>query len=489
MTLVRKGSRLIVVDGTAYRWRVRRKPTYSQGLCWSPSTFAVELSDGSGATPVVETGHPHPANWMNRPKAGVRPADVAEAVHRALGDGWDPAKQSSPFHLDLSVGDPNARGHVRGNPLPPNIPAVDDRPMSDDADPSLLLPYPKIAAGGRIGAPEVREWIALEKVHGAHFAVVCDVTGAHPAKRRELLPQDDAMDGFFGVSRIWPTLAVAAARLAAALRAACAVGPQEKVTIYGELAGGGYPHPDVTAVPGVDPVQTGVWYAPDLRWLPFDAAFETPEGRCWVSDQTLRDAAEIAGLVCVPVLARGPSARLQELPSAFPSKVSSLFGLPALDDNLAEGYVLKPAGEWREGREGKQQDAKTSTRPLAKVKQKNFAEDERFEGSRPYLAPPEGAAGVPAWLLVQASALLTPSRAAAAVSKTGPAKPADDIAREITRDVLEELATDLGGLDEELLHALELVLHPAALSLARFDAADRRPGSPRAATPQGVAKR
>lgn len=47
-----------------------------------------------------------------------------------------------------------------------------------------------------------REWIAVEKVHGAHFAVVCDGTGAHPGKRRELLG-DDALDGFFGVSRIW----------------------------------------------------------------------------------------------------------------------------------------------------------------------------------------------------------------------------------------------------------------------------------------------
>jgi len=331
---------------------------------------------------------------------------------------------------------------------------------------SVLLPYPKIAAGGRIGAPRVREWIALEKVHGAHFAVVCDTAGTHPAKRREMLPQDDAMDGFFGVSRVWPALAVAAARLAAALRAGYGEnhGETATVTVYGELAGGRYPHPDVPAVPGLDPVQTGVWYAPDLRWLPFDAAVETPNGRCWVSDRALREAAEVAGLVCVPVLARGPLAKLQELPSAFPSKVPGLFGLPALEDDLAEGYVLKPAGEWCE---------QQGRRPLAKVKQRNFAEDERFEGARPYLAPPEGAAGVPVWLLGQATALLTPSRAAAAVSKTGPRTQADALALEITRDVLEELAAELGGLDDDLLQSLENALLPAARILARFDASGR----------------
>jgi Rnl2 family RNA ligase len=342
---------------------------------------------------------------------------------------------------------------------------------------SALLPYPKIGAGGRLGAPWVREWAALEKVHGAHFAVVCDGAGVRPAKRRELLAPDDALDGFFGVSRIWPAVAVGAARLASVLRAAYGgngageartegASDARKVTIYGELAGGRYPHPDVPSVPGVDPVQTGVWYAPDLRWLLFDAAVDTPQGRCWVSDQTLREAAAAAGLVCVPVLARGPLVRLQDLPSVFPSMVSGLFGLPAVDGNLAEGYVLKPAGEWREGDHA-------VPRPLAKVKQGNFAEDERFAGSRPYLAPLEGAAGVPAWLLVQASALLTPARAAAAVSKLGPRTPVDALAREIARDIVEEVDDEVGGLEDGQLHGLEGALLPAARSLAVFDAADR----------------
>ena len=363
----------------------------------------------------------------------------------------------------------------------PGVGRLADDPLMPDAEfaSSALLPYPKIGAGGRLGAPWAREWVALEKVHGAHFAVVCDGAGVRPAKRRELLAQDDALDGFFGVSRIWPTVAVGAARLASVLRAAYGVGggggggagtegagDVRAVTIYGELAGGRYPHPDVPSVPDVDAVQTGVWYAPDLRWLLFDAAVDTPQGRCWVSDQTLREAAAAAGLVCVPVLARGPLVRLQDLASVFPSMVSELFGLPALDGNLAEGYVLKPAGEWREGDHA-------VPRPLAKVKQGNFAEDERFAGSRPYLAPLEGAAGVPAWLLVQASALLTPARAAAAVSKLGPRTSVDVLAREIARDIVEEVDDAVGGLDDGQLRGLEGALLTAARSLAVFDAADR----------------
>ncbi|HJD82069.1 RNA ligase family protein [Kitasatospora aureofaciens] len=325
-----------------------------------------------------------------------------------------------------------------------------------------LKPYPKIPARSRSGAPGSREWTAAEKVHGAHFAVVCQGASVRPAKRRDLL-DDEELDAFFGVSRIWPQLLVAARRFAAALRATR--GESAVVTVYGELAGGRYPHPGVPAVPGAEPVQTGVWYAPGLRWLPFDATVETAAGRCWIADRELRSAASAAGLTCVPLLGHGALKTLQELPVAFPSRVPALLGLPELPDNLAEGYVLKPAGEWHES---------DAARPVVKVKQRAFAEDDRYDGARPYLPPPEGAAGVPAWLLVQASALLTPARAAAAVSKLGPRAGTDAVAAEVAHDVADELSEALGGLEPSTLTALRHALRPAALSLAAFDAADRR---------------
>ncbi|RKT10969.1 Rnl2 family RNA ligase [Streptomyces sp. 1114.5] len=330
-----------------------------------------------------------------------------------------------------------------------------------------LRPYPKIPARGRSGGPGSREWIAAEKVHGAHFAVVCEGgASVRAAKRRELL-DDEGLDGFFGVSRIWPQLAVAAARFADVLRGTW--GPSAVVTVYGELAGGRYPHPGVPALAGVDPVQTGVWYAPGLHWLPFDATVETADGRWWIADRALREAAGAAGLACVPLLGRGALNTLHDLPVRYPSRVPALFGLPELADNLAEGYVLKPAGEWREAGV-----AEVVARPLVKVKQQAFAEDERYDGARPYLPPPEGAAGVPAWLLVQASALLTPARAAAAVSKLGPGTGAEAVVGEIAQDVADELGDALGGLEESVRAALRRALEPGARALASFDAEDRR---------------
>lgn len=336
--------------------------------------------------------------------------------------------------------------------------------MSDGMSPGPeLLPYPKIASKGRGDTPGAREWTATEKVHGAHFAMVCDRAGVRPAKRRELLA-DDALDAFFGASRVWATVSVAAARCAAALRERWR--EVAVVTLYGELAGGRYPHPDVPTVDGAQAVQTGVWYAPDLVWLLFDVLVEAGDRRCWTGDRAMREAAEAAGLPCVPVLGRGPLGRLHSLPSTFPTGVPALFGLPELDGNLAEGFVLKPADAWDENASG--------ARPVLKVKQKAFAEDERYAGARPYVVPPEGAAGVPAWLVTQAASLLTPARAAGAVSKLGLGVSVDAVAEEIAQDAAAEVAEELGGLEPALLTGLTRSLLGGARQLAVFDAEDRK---------------
>ncbi|MEU9915292.1 hypothetical protein [Streptomyces sp. NPDC051001] len=104
MALGRKGARRIVVDGTAYRWRSRRRPTCFQALAWTPCAFAVEHADAPGTTLVVTTDQPHPSNWFGREAKPVLPSDVAQTIQRALSEGWTPTAPGSPFHLNLSTG-------------------------------------------------------------------------------------------------------------------------------------------------------------------------------------------------------------------------------------------------------------------------------------------------------------------------------------------------------------------------------------------------
>ncbi|WP_327281506.1 MULTISPECIES: hypothetical protein [unclassified Streptomyces] len=104
MALVKKGSRLITVDGTTYRWRLRRRPTYDQGLAVSPLAYAVEHAESPGTTLVVTTNQPHPSNWFGTHGSPVLPARVADDIRTALTAGWSPASPGAPFRLDQSAG-------------------------------------------------------------------------------------------------------------------------------------------------------------------------------------------------------------------------------------------------------------------------------------------------------------------------------------------------------------------------------------------------
>jgi hypothetical protein len=104
MALVKKGARRIVVDGAEYRWRVRRKPSYSQANGWTPLTFAVGAGSGTGSVLVVRTGRPHPRNWFGQATDPVVPAEVVQAVRAAIEGGWTPLADGPPFLLDVPQG-------------------------------------------------------------------------------------------------------------------------------------------------------------------------------------------------------------------------------------------------------------------------------------------------------------------------------------------------------------------------------------------------
>ncbi|GAA3982304.1 hypothetical protein GCM10023085_75690 [Actinomadura viridis] len=309
--------------------------------------------------------------------------------------------------------------------------------------------YPKIPQRFGDGPLPGGIWVAEEKVHGAHLALVSDGRTTRAAGRRGPL-DEERLEAFFGVTRLWPALATAAA---AAARAA-----GQDVILYGELAGGGYPHPRVPPVKDACPVQTGVWYSPDLVWLAFDGAIATSSGPRWMGRAELADLVAGVGLECVPLLGRGHRHKLAELTVDFPTLVPAALSLPALPGNRAEGYVLKPAGPWDTTERG--------PRPVVKVKHPEFAEDARYNGARPFVPPPGGVTGVPAWLLAAAVERLTPPRLDAARSKLGPAAGTAELVAEVVDDLLADLDDDLGGLPDPDRRHLAAALTPAARTLA-----------------------
>lgn len=103
MSLVKKGSRLITVDGVTYRWRVRGRPTYAQGLGERPLAVAVEQVDGTGRVLLVNMPQDHPSNWIGGPAEPVLPSAVAAIVRQAMAEGWRSTQPGAAFDMTASV--------------------------------------------------------------------------------------------------------------------------------------------------------------------------------------------------------------------------------------------------------------------------------------------------------------------------------------------------------------------------------------------------
>ncbi|MEO1270826.1 MAG: RNA ligase family protein [Myxococcota bacterium] len=153
----------------------------------------------------------------------------------------------------------------------------------------------------------------------------------------------------------------------------------QSVQVYGELFGGGYPHPDVPATPGVQPIQTGVYYCPEVRFCAFDLAVTLADTqRVMIDYLEAVELWESVGLPYAEPLKVGALGELLEYPRRFTTTWPDRLGLPPLEDpNLAEGIVLKPVPFVEVA------TPKGARRPLLKLKIAEFAEDQR---SRPMWA-------------------------------------------------------------------------------------------------------
>ena len=113
MTMPRKGSRPIVVEGQPYRWRVRRKPTLGQVEGFSPLSISVECltkphtAPGSVLLLDTERGRfdawyvPNDRSLPVLASKAATPREVADGIREALKKGWRPNCPGGTFHLEI----------------------------------------------------------------------------------------------------------------------------------------------------------------------------------------------------------------------------------------------------------------------------------------------------------------------------------------------------------------------------------------------------
>ena len=117
------------------------------------------------------------------------------------------------------------------------------------------------------------------------------------------------------------------------------------LTVYGELCGGMYRHPDVEKVKGAIKIQGRVDYHPDNKFVPFDIVLRWPNGSTIMYfDQD--EVVELCKQVALPypiILFKGTFDECLNFPVEFIDKTGNiLWGLPIIEKNISEGIVIKP---------------------------------------------------------------------------------------------------------------------------------------------------
>jgi len=117
------------------------------------------------------------------------------------------------------------------------------------------------------------------------------------------------------------------------------------LTVYGELCGGMYRHPDVEKVKGAIKIQGRVDYHPDNKFVPFDIVLRWPNGSTIMlfdQDEVVKYCKEV-DLPYPIILFRGTFDECLEFPVEFVDKTGNiLWGLPIIENNISEGIVIKP---------------------------------------------------------------------------------------------------------------------------------------------------
>lgn len=280
----------------------------------------------------------------------------------------------------------------------------------------MFTPYEKIDetfATRQLMAAQYRQfakvsWVVTEKIHGANFCILLDAHGFSYAKRKEII---SAGEDFFQYQMLVPMLEEKCLILQA-LVAMLTLSKPDTLLVYGELFGGGYPHPSVEPNSAVDLVQSGVYYSPDIQFCVFDIAVCSADSpKIYLDYAQVCNLCEKAGLPYAKPLLTGSYEQAMAYDIRFGSTIPALLGLPPLPfPNLAEGVVVKP---WT----NLEISTKTGVfRPVLKRKIPEFSETHFHQAEKWPMFEPKGKATRLTRELLQ---FVTMNRLANAVSKIG----------------------------------------------------------------------
>jgi len=278
------------------------------------------------------------------------------------------------------------------------------------------------------------EFVVQEKVHGANLSFwTTDGLTFHAAKRTAQLELSERFYNFQSVlaslqpkfENIWRDLKVTYPELT-------------QLTIFGELMGGSYPHPDVKRNPTAVKTQKGIFYSPNNEFFAFDILLNRTD---YLSVTKANYYFEKEGLLHAKTIFKGTITDCLTHDNEFNSTVPADLGLPEITPNIIEGVIIRPA---------QPRYFNNGTRVI--LKNKNEKWSERIKRDKP-IKPAVVYSEKVTQLLEAVQAYITENRLENVLSKIGKVTIKDfgKVVGLFNKDILEDFQKDYG----EVLATLE----------------------------------
>jgi len=198
----------------------------------------------------------------------------------------------------------------------------------------------QIAEQGKSGG----EWVVTEKIHGSNFSLWFDGNELKAGKRSGFVDDPKGFNNSgvvmeankAGIEKIWNIITLMRNQLALQGEEAPEL---ETLTIYGEIFGGSYPHPEVAKSPHAVRCQKGVFYSPDNHIYAFDIKINGE----LVDYDTFATLCDAGNIFRTKPLFRGTLEECLAYENAYKSTIPARLGLPEIDvENICEGNVIIP---------------------------------------------------------------------------------------------------------------------------------------------------
>jgi len=281
---------------------------------------------------------------------------------------------------------------------------------------------------------DLQDYVVQEKVHGSNVCLVTDGKTVSFGKRTGFVEEGEK---FYGYEELLERYAPKVISLFSAVKERHA--GIRSLSVFGEMFGGKYPHPDVKNDSKTMVIQKGVYYCPNHEFYAFDLYVTTEDSGRFLTVDEANMFFEKAEFLYAKTLFRGTLDKCLKYPNDAPSQISAWLGLPPMEDNICEGVVIRPVAPTY---------LSNGSRVLLKNKNARFAEKKSVKKRTPKLFKEPSYSEELNSLLPVVEQYVTENRLNNVISKIGHVSLPKDIGKLIglfSRDILEDFLKEHSG--------------------------------------------